>query len=154
MVTKKATETTKVAKTTKEEASPKPSASKERYFYARGARKTAVARVKLFVKNGGVTINGKDIKTYFPVPNHQHIIAEPLKVVGKEMGIIATVKGGGVNAQAEAIRHGVSRALVKLDETLKKRLRKEGFITRDSRMVERKKYGLKKARRAPQWAKR
>ncbi|MDP3901379.1 MAG: 30S ribosomal protein S9 [bacterium] len=127
---------------------------KERYFYARGARKTAIARVKLFIKKGPIMVNGKDYKSYFAVPNHQRLITVPLEVVKQDLGATITVTGGGINAQAEAIRHGIARALVQFNETFKKRLRKEGFLTRDPRMVERKKYGLRKARRAPQWAKR
>ena len=130
------------------------SIGKERYFYARGARKTAVARVKLFTKNTGITVNGKAYQDYFKTPVCRQMLTAPLKAVQQELGVIAMVAGGGINAQAEAVRHGIARALVKFNETFKKRLRKEGFLTRDPRMVERKKYGLKKARRAPQWAKR
>lgn len=141
--------------TTKPKTESKPAASgKGRYFYARGARKTAVAKVKLFTKEGDISVNGKSYKSYFPVLKHQHTVTEPLRAVSQELGAETTVKGGGISSQAEAVRLGIARALVKFNEIFKKRLRKEGFLTRDQRMVERKKYGLKKARRAPQWAKR
>ena len=129
---------------------------KERYHEAVGGRKTARARVRLFNKTNGFTINGKDLKEYFRIPKHQFVAISPLKTVNllNKVGVTVKVQGGGLNAQAEAVRHGVARALVMLDEQFKKNLRHAGFITRDQRKVERKKYGLKKARRAPQWAKR
>jgi len=127
-----------------------------RYFEAKGARKTAVARVRLFTKQGGILVNGKDYKEYFKDAHLQQEVAKPLETMGVSDKVSATaqVYGGGLNGQAEAVRHGISRALVLFNQDFRKRLRKFGFLTRDARMVERKKYGLKKARRAPQWAKR
>ena len=130
--------------------------TKERYFYATGGRKTAQASVRLRMKKGGFTINGKEYAQYFRLPSHQSIVISPLTLTKlfDEASAEVKVKGGGLHAQAEAVRNAVAKALVKFKEDLKKSLRREGFISRDSRMVERKKYGLKKARRAPQWAKR
>mgnify|MGYP001609466283 CR=1 FL=1 len=128
----------------------------ERYIEALGGRKTAHARVRLYDKQKTLIINGKDYKEYFKIPKHQMIVSAPLKLVGvlDKMGITVKVIGGGIGMQAEAVRHGLSRALVLFNEEFKKRLRQAGFVTRDARSVERKKYGLKKARRAPQWQKR
>ena len=127
-----------------------------RYKQGVGGRKTASAQVRVYPKAAGITINNKDYKQYFKQSKHQLIVAAPLEVTGMRsaVGVTVRVSGGGVNAQAEAVRHGLARALVAHDSELKKKLRREGFMTRDSRHVERKKYGLKKARRAPQWAKR
>ncbi len=128
----------------------------ERYIEALGGRKTAHARVRLFDKQKTITVNGKDYKEYFKIPKHQTFVLAPLKLVGAldKMGATIKVAGGGIGMQAEAARHGLARALVLFNEQFKKGLRHAGFITRDARMVERKKYGLKKARRAPQWQKR
>ncbi len=127
-----------------------------RYKQGVGGRKTATASVRIFPKSSGVTVNGKDIAKYFPMPRLQAVIMGPLKTVEMTdaFGVSAHVRGGGVMAQADAIRNGIARALVSHDETLRKALRRDGHMTRDPRHVERKKYGLKKARRAPQWAKR
>lgn len=127
-----------------------------RYFEARGGRKTAVARVRLSTKFQGMTINGKDYKEYFKDGYLQKEVEKPLGVmnVADKLGGTIKVSGGGLSSQAEAVRHGISRALVLFNADFRKRLRRHGFLTRDARMVERKKYGLKKARRAPQWAKR
>ncbi|HEY4475796.1 MAG TPA: 30S ribosomal protein S9 [Candidatus Paceibacterota bacterium] len=129
---------------------------KERYFEATGGRKTAAARARLFTKGTGISVNEKDFKDYFRMPRHQIVVQEPLESmkVGDKLKASVKVSGGGINAQAEAVRNAIAKALVKFNVDFKKRLRRAGFITRDSRMVERKKYGLKKARRAPQWAKR
>ncbi len=125
------------------------------YIEAVGRRKNAIARVRLYQKKSGITINDKDYKAYFPIVKYQEVINSPfVEVSAEKIGATVRVVGGGLTGQAEAIRHGISRALVKMDETNRKRLKLSGFLTRDSRMVERKKYGLKKARRAPQWAKR
>ncbi len=128
---------------------------KARYTEAVGRRKTAIARVRIFPGDGTMTVNDKDVKKYF-VSARQWVTARApftdLKIVTFDASV--HVVGGGICAQAEAIRMGVARALVEKDHEWKKRLRTVGFMTRDSRMVERKKYGLKKARRAPQWAKR
>ncbi len=133
------------------------------YFEAVGRRKTAIARVRLFTSSpaqsigeGNLIINNKSYKEYFPSLLLQKTIETPfikLKSMNRFNGTIK-VKGGGVNSQAEAIRHGISRALVLFDINFRKKLKKSGFLTRDSRKVERKKFGLKKARRAPQWSKR
>lgn len=123
---------------------------KSTYWYALGRRKTAIAKVKLTKGSGKVVVNTKDIAA------PSRVYMEPLKIVGhdKDIDIEAKVFGGGIVAQLEAIRLGVSRALDKFDEDLHTTLKKEGFLTRDPRMKERKKPGLKGARRAPQWAKR
>ncbi len=128
----------------------------ERYFEAVGRRKTAIARVRLFTKKTGFEVNGKDFQKYFPILRLQKKITAPLEKmkITDKLGATIRVKGGGLNAQAEAITLGMSRALVKFNADFRKRLRRFGYLTRDSRMVERKKYGLKKARRAPQWKKR
>ena len=126
------------------------------YYEGVGSRKTAVARVRLYTKNKEILINGKDYKNYFSSKKMQSIIEAPfekMKCLGK-FGLTANVKGGGLSAQAEAVRLGISRALVVFNSDFKKRLRRAGYLTRDPRMVERKKYGLKKARKSPQWAKR
>ena len=127
------------------------------YFEATGRRKTAVARVRLYTKGDKtITINGKDISEYFKTPVLQKTIGyslDRIKSTGR-FRITIVVNGGGINSQAEAIRHGITRALVVFNPEYRKRLRKAGFLTRDSRMKERKKFGLKRARRAPQWSKR
>jgi len=127
-----------------------------RYFEAVGRRKTAVARVRLSPGKGVFSINGKKPEEYFQAPKDRRAAMMPLSELGLTGSIDVSVKvmGGGTSAQGEAVRHGVARALTKFNPELKKRLRVMGFMTRDPRMVERKKYGLKKARRAPQWAKR
>lgn len=103
-----------------------------------------------------ITINGKDYKQYFPIFEYQEIVSAPLKSVGQsdKLDIEVRVRGGGKRGQSEAVRHGISRALVNLNPNFKKNLRRAGFLTRDARVKERKKYGLKRARRAPQWQKR
>ncbi len=135
--------------------SEKPAVS-ARYFEAKGGRKTAVARVRISAKKSGVVINAKELKDYFKDLHLQKEVLKPFEAMNLEskFGVEAKVSGGGLAGQAEAVRHGISRALVLLNPEFRKRLRKFGFLTRDARMVERKKYGLKKARRAPQWAKR
>jgi len=131
--------------------------TKKEYFEAVGRRKTAVARVRLF-KEGkkSITVNEKDYKKYFPTLDLQQIVDSSLDKMNVEEKFRAsvTVRGGGIHSQAEAVRHGIARALVKFNEDFKKRLRKAGYLTRDPRMRERKKPGLKRARRAPQWSKR
>jgi len=126
------------------------------YFYGTGRRKKSVARVRLLPGTGNITINDRDIDDYFGLDTLKVIVRQPLEAtntVGK-YDIIAKVIGGGVSGQAGAIRHGVARALLQSDENLKPMLKKAGFLTRDPRMKERKKYGLKAARRAPQFSKR
>jgi small subunit ribosomal protein S9 len=130
--------------------------SKGRYIEAVGRRKTSIARVRLMINESGIKINGKDYKDYLKLPKLQEIVNSPLSILElkDKYGFTVVVSGGGVFSQAEAIRHGITRSLIKLDAEFRKRLKRYGFITRDSRMVERKKPGLKKARKAPQWAKR
>jgi small subunit ribosomal protein S9 len=133
-----------------------PFVPKGRYTEATGRRKTAVARVRIFEGTGRVTVNDKDLKGYFTLPRLMAAAISPLVdlKLADSFDMTVHVSGGGIHAQAEAIRHGLSRAIVLKSPEWKPRLRAVGFMTRDSRMVERKKYGLKKARRAPQWAKR
>src|SRR3989344_6223219 len=133
----------------------KPTLS-NKYFEGVGKRKTAVARVRLSIGNGIIIVNDKEYTVYFPIRRTQRAIREPFELLGilGDFSVSAKVHGSGQNAQAEAVRHGISRALVKVNPDYKKRLRRAVFMTRDPRMVERKKYGLKKARRAPQWQKR
>ena len=126
------------------------------YFYGTGRRKKSVARVRLYPGTGVVTINGREISDYFGLDTMKLIVNQPFGVtdtVGK-FDVVVNVNGGGFSGQAGAIRHGVARALLSADETYKPALKKAGFLTRDPRMKERKKYGLKGARRAPQFSKR
>lgn len=125
-------------------------------YRATGKRKTAVARVILKPGTGTYTINGKPLDVYFPRPTLQRNIRQPLEAVGYEerMDVIATMHGGGVAAQAGALRHGISRALLEADPNLRGELKRRGFLTRDPRVKERKKAGLKKARKRPQFSKR
>ncbi len=126
------------------------------YFYGTGRRKQSVARVRLYPGSGKVTINDRDIDDYFGLDTLKLIVRQPLELtqtVGK-LDVVVRVAGGGVTGQAGAIRHGVSRALLVYDAELRPALKKAGFLTRDPRMKERKKYGLKAARRAPQFSKR
>ena len=125
-------------------------------YQAVGRRKKAIARVRLVPGDGKVVINGRDIDNYFGLETLKMIARAPLSLTETEgkYDVIVNVRGGGFTGQAGAIRHGVSRALIKADETLRPILKKAGFLTRDPRMKERKKYGLKAARRAPQFSKR
>ena len=126
------------------------------YFYGTGRRKSSIARVRLYPGSGKITINGRDIDEYFGLETLKLVINQPFGVtntVGK-YDIVANVKGGGISGQAGAIRHGVSRALLLVDDSYRTLLKKAGFLTRDPRMKERKKYGLKAARRASQFSKR
>ncbi len=131
--------------------------SKREYKYGTGRRKSSIARVRLFPGGtGAITINGRDIDDYFGLDTLKLIVRQPL-VTTKTLGtvdIVCTVTGGGVSGQAGAIRHGISRALLQLDPEYRPALKAAGFLTRDPRMKERKKYGLKAARRAPQFSKR
>ena len=126
------------------------------YFYGTGRRKSSVARVRVYPGSGSITINGKDIDQYFGLETLKLIINQPFEVTGTagKFDIVANVAGGGLSGQAGAIRHGVARALLLADETYRSPLKKAGFLTRDPRMKVRKKYGLKAARRAPQFSKR
>ena len=131
--------------------------SKKKYFYGTGRRKSSVARVRVYDNGtGSIIINGRDINDYFGLETLKLIVNQPLiatDMVGK-VDIVVTVAGGGVSGQAGAIRHGISRALLELNPEVRATLKAAGFLTRDPRMKERKKYGLKAARRAPQFSKR
>lgn len=147
--------TTKKEKIGKKENKATPEDSK--YVYATGRRKTAVAKVRLYQNGKGkITINDQDYKKYFPTDELQFIVRQPIILVGQTTNFDITIKtrGGGIKGQAEAVRHGVARALEKNEEGLRINLKKAGFLRRDPRMKERKKPGLKGARRAPQWQKR
>ena len=126
------------------------------FYYGTGRRKNSVARVRLFNGTGKITINGRDIDNYFGLETLKLIVRSPLALTGTEgkFDIVVNVVGGGVAGQAGAIRHGITRALMGSDARLRPALKKAGFVTRDPRMKERKKYGLKAARRAPQFSKR
>ena len=131
--------------------------SKKPYLYGTGRRKSSVARVHLFENGtGAITINGRDIDDYFGLETLKLIVRQPLVTVGlvDKVDIETTVAGGGVTGQAGAIRHGIARALLLVNEENRPTLKAAGFLTRDPRMKERKKYGLKAARRAPQFSKR
>ncbi|MBE6065050.1 30S ribosomal protein S9 [Clostridium cochlearium] len=125
-------------------------------YYGTGRRKKSIARVRLVPGEGKVIINKRDIEEYFGLETLRFIVNQPLVLTGtkEKFDVLVNVYGGGLTGQAGAIRHGISRALLKADESLKPELKKAGFLTRDPRMKERKKYGLKKARRAPQFSKR
>ena len=141
--------------TIKEEIKPINLDNKQR-AYATGKRKNSIARVWLKLGSGSISVNGKSLDKYFARPVLQMIVNQPLNVVDGEGGyeIMATVKGGGLSGQAGAIRHGISKALSLYDSSLRPSLKKAGYITRDSRVVERKKPGLSKARRSYQFSKR
>ena len=126
------------------------------YFYGTGRRKSSVARVRLYPGTGKITINNRDVDDYFGLETLKLIINQPFGVTNTmgKFDIVANVNGGGISGQAGAIRHGVSRALLLADDTYRPLLKKAGFLTRDPRMKERKKYGLKAARRASQFSKR
>ena len=127
------------------------------YFYGTGRRQSSVARVRVYANGTGkITINNRDIDDYFGLETLKLIVRQPMELTGTsgKLDIICTVAGGGVTGQAGAIRHGVARALLQYDAELRGELKKAGFLTRDPRMKERKKYGLKGARRAPQFSKR
>lgn len=146
---KKVVETQVVAEPVKRQA------AKNDYTYAVGRRKSAVARVRVFRKGEGITVNGKVLAEYFSTPKLQNIVQQPLTLTGIAHGAISVkVIGGGVRGQAESVRHGIARALLIIDSASRSTLKHAGLLTRDSRVKERKKYGLKRARRAPQWQKR
>ena len=130
--------------------------SKKPYFYGTGRRKHSVARVRVYQGTGKITFNGRDIDDYFGLETLKLIVRQPLTLTNtvENFDIVCTVAGGGVTGQAGAIRHGISRALLQFNAELRPELKKAGFLTRDPRMKERKKYGLKAARRAPQFSKR
>ena len=126
------------------------------YFYGTGRRKKSIARVRIYPGSGSITINGRDIDQYFGLETLKLIVNQPFGVTGTQgkFDIVATVVGGGITGQAGAIRHGLSRALLNADPANRAALKAAGFLTRDPRMKERKKYGLKAARRASQFSKR
>ena len=131
--------------------------SKNKYFYGTGRRKSSVARVRVYENGtGSITINGRDIDEYFGLDTLKLIVRQPLVTsdLTEKVDVVVTVTGGGVSGQAGAIRHGISRALVAMNPETRPALKSAGFMTRDPRMKERKKYGLKAARRAPQFSKR
>ena len=131
--------------------------SKNPYKYGTGRRKSSVARVHLFENGtGSITINGRDINDYFGLETLKMVVRQPLNATATlgKVDIVATVEGGGVSGQAGALRHGISRALLQVNPDFRPILKKAGFLTRDPRMKEREKYGLKAARRAPQFSKR
>ena len=130
--------------------------SKEKYYYGTGRRKHSVARVRVYNGTGKITINGRDIDDYFGLETLKLIVRQPMTLTDTlgEFDIVCTVAGGGVTGQAGAIRHGLSRALLVFNPELRPTLKAAGMLTRDPRMKERKKYGLKAARRAPQFSKR
>ena len=134
----------------------KAKAAKAAKFYGTGRRKSSIARVYLMPGKGNITINKRDIDDYFGLETLKVIVRQPLVATDtvEKYDAMITVKGGGFTGQAGAIRHGIARALVNVDADFRPVLKKEGFLTRDPRMKERKKYGLKKARRAPQFSKR
>jgi small subunit ribosomal protein S9 len=121
-----------------------------------GRRKEAVARVRLVPGTGGFALNGRTLEDYFTTRAHRMIVGAPLRSIGRdtEYDVIASIEGGGVNGQAGALRMGIARALLEIDPELRPQLKAEGFLTRDAREKERRKYGLKKARKAPQFSKR
>jgi len=130
---------------------------KKAYFYGTGRRKSSVARVHVYPNgSGNITVNGRTLENYFGLDTLKFIVRQPLVTTDMtdKVDIEATVIGGGVTGQAGAIRHGIARALLNVNEEFRPLLKKEGFLTRDPRMKERKKYGLKGARRAPQFSKR
>ncbi len=125
-------------------------------YYGTGRRKTSVARVRLLPGNGKITVNGRDLDDYFDYDTLKVIVKQPLELTDtlNKFDVVAKVEGGGFTGQAGAIRHGITRALLKADGELRPVLKKAGLLTRDPRMKERRKYGLKKARKAPQFSKR
>lgn len=148
------------------ETAAKKRTTKDGYIEAVGRRKTSIARVRITPAHGGeateegaqkqIIVNEKTLSQYFPLKIHHRMISAPFQkadLLGK-FSVTVKVNGGGVASQAGAIRHGIARALINFDANLRSALKKFGYLTRDPRMVERKKYGLKKARRAPQWSKR
>ena len=130
--------------------------SKIKYFYGTGRRKHSVARVRVYPGSGNITINNRSIDDYFGLDTLKLIVRQPLALTetAEKFDIVCTVTGGGVTGQAGAVRHGIARALLLVNEEYRPALKAAGFLTRDPRMKERKKYGLKAARRAPQFSKR
>lgn len=136
--------------------SVKPTLPKDRYQFATGRRKTAVANVRMFSGKGDNLVNKKPFTTYFANPIHQNQAMRPLEITGlaTDFHFTSSINGGGTNAQSQALRHGLAQALAALNDDIRKILKKNSYLTRDDRKKERKKPGLRRARRAPQWAKR
>ncbi len=130
--------------------------TQQHYYQAVGKRKTAIAQVRLYTQPGNIVVNGKPLQEAFPWAPWQTVVQQPLEVTETldKYSVQVKVKGGGVTSQAGAVRHGIARALVVLDESLRKPLRQHGLLTRDARIKESKKYGLKRARKAQQYSKR
>ncbi|MEK7599152.1 MAG: 30S ribosomal protein S9 [Patescibacteria group bacterium] len=129
--------------------------TEKKYVAAVGRRKTSTARARVFFAKGEILVNDKNYRDYFPTEEMQKIIVDSFeKLKLSDLSISIKVSGGGIHSQAEASRHAIARALVKSDAELRKRLKRAGFLKRDPRMKERRKFGLKKARKAPQWSKR
>ena len=128
----------------------------QHYYYGTGKRKTAIAKVRLYPGTGGIVVNDKPLEEAFPWKSWQAMVEAPLKVTNslKSFNVVASVQGSGVVSQAGAVRHGISRALLVADENLRQPLKRNGFLTRDAREKESKKYGLKRARKAKQYTKR
>ena len=148
---------TKPKKVVKRRVPAKPTPKLAKYFAAVGRRKTAVARVRLFIQREKTfLVNKKPLEVYFPIFEQQRTVIAPLEKMNclDKFKISTIVKGGGLSSQAQALSHGIARALVLFNPDFRKKLKKAGYLTRDPRMRERKKFGLKRARRAPQWSKR
>ena len=148
---------TKPKKVVKRRAPAKPAPKPAKYFEAVGRRKTAVARVRFFTQGKKTfLVNKKPLEVYFPIFEQQRTAIAPLEKMNclDKFKILTIVKGGGLSSQAQALSHGIARALVLFNPDFRKRLKKAGYLTRDPRMRERKKFGLKRARKAPQWQKR
>ena len=128
----------------------------KQYYYATGRRKSAIAGVRLYMDSGPIVVNGKPIEEFFPWQTWQQTVKEPFDATdtGRQFRVVAKVTGGGVAGQADAVRHGIARALAIADPNLRLPLKKAGLLTRDARVKESKKYGLKRARKAPQYTKR
>ena len=136
--------------------SPTKSKKESKYIEAVGRRKTSTARVRIVAGSDGIMVNSREYKEYFPTTEMQKIAEDAFRKTRPEtrFGVSAHINGGGIHSQAEALRHGISRALIQFDAEFRKKLKKAGFLKRDPRVKERRKFGLKKARRAPQWPKR
>ena|SRR3989344_3701130 len=128
----------------------------KKYFESVGRRKTSVARVRIYEDAGEILVNEKPFEEYFKTEEQRKIAKDSLELLSifKKNRVTAKINGGGIHSQAEALRHGMARALIKMDASLRQNLKREGFLKRDPRMKERRKFGLKKARKAPQWSKR
>ncbi len=135
---------------------PRAKKTAKTVYYGTGRRKCAVAKVRVVPGQGNVTVNGKPVADYFGRKMLELVVRQPLEVInsGAKYDVLASVNGGGVSGQAGAVRHGIARALLKVEDEFRSPLKKAGFLTRDPRMKERRKYGLKKARKAPQFSKR